>query len=806
MRNLFVKGFISAAAVFAALFVLAACDSGLPVQPAPGQAPAAGTLRITLSDGRGAARTLYPAAAFDRCTLHFAPGFALDAGLIPADITVTGGSTAEVELALGAWTITATGFVGGTAVASGVKTIGIADFSGGVTIAVTTPAVGQGTLSFSVTWPDFSATWPDLTVETAVLSLSRADGTGGSITRNLTAIPAGTISCDAGFYLLTIQVQGGESTAVIRKETVHVYPGCVTESVYDFDAYDFVESVTGINSIPLLVCTGSQITLDGSVEPFYATNKTIVWTLKDDGGTGASLSGNTLTCVNAGTITLNAVISRAIASGDDYSRDFTVYIMPTSSANLRNRTDLVPTDGNIIFITSQEELAAINSDISNPAKNNGRNAYILLNDITLTGTWAPIGNAGNPFGGRLYGAGHTIAGITLSNDGNIADNGLFGYTDGAIMSDITLEIANNDLTLSPVTTSWNSVGILAGTAKDSQVYCVTLAPGSGGHLKVTKSGFYLTLGGIAGSLTGSSAAIVDCVSSINVTGNSSHNGHTGGIAGHNDGTIETSSSGGIVFGTTDVNSDDAGTGGITGSNSGTIYRCSVSGEVVASGPAGRLNCGGITGTNSGSGAVIEQCFTNASSIRFSLISGTGYAYIGGIAGFNINGKIRNCYSRATIRGYNDYAYSGGIVGRNRYTGTIDSSYFSGTLTSGNTVSGLVGTNVDNNQSTIKNSVALCESVPAQYTNTSHRIASGNSSKLENNYALNTMTIYISVDSNPTMATVADSSAANSLNGKNKTAEELRQQSFWTTTLGWDFANVWTMGSGDYPYPVLQWQN
>ena len=37
-------------------------------------------------------------------------------------------------------------------------------------------------------------------------------------------------------------------------------------------------------------------------------------------------------------------------------------------------------------------------------------------------------------------------------------------------------------------------------------------------------------------------------------------------------------------------------------------------------------------------------------------------------------------------------------------------------------------------------------------------------------------------------------AANNKNGQNKSADELKQQSTYED-IGWDFTNVWTMGSG-----------
>lgn len=65
--------------------------------------------------------------------------------------------------------------------------------------------------------------------------------------------------------------------------------------------------------------------------------------------------------------------------------------------------------------------------------------------------------------------------------------------------------------------------------------------------------------------------------------------------------------------------------------------------------------------------------------------------VGGLAGYN-GGKITNCYAIANVTGVS-YAYLGGLVGVNNYSGIIENTYATGNVTcsgEGNKVGGLVG--------------------------------------------------------------------------------------------------------------------
>lgn len=82
-----------------------------------------------------------------------------------------------------------------------------------------------------------------------------------------------------------------------------------------------------------------------------------------------------------------------------------------------------------VQISDAAGLAAIANDLGG--------SYVLTSDITLTGTWTPIGT----FTGTLDGGGHIIYGLKV-NDSGTAERGLFSQTNGATIRNLGIENAN----------------------------------------------------------------------------------------------------------------------------------------------------------------------------------------------------------------------------------------------------------------------------------------------------------------------------------------------------------------------------
>jgi formylglycine-generating enzyme required for sulfatase activity len=84
--------------------------------------------------------------------------------------------------------------------------------------------------------------------------------------------------------------------------------------------------VTGITGVPAYGTAGVDLVLSGTVEPANAANKTIVWSVKDAGTTGASINGNILSTTGAGTVKVTAAIADGTAAGTVYTGDFSITI------------------------------------------------------------------------------------------------------------------------------------------------------------------------------------------------------------------------------------------------------------------------------------------------------------------------------------------------------------------------------------------------------------------------------------------------------------------------------------------------
>ncbi|MDR1317001.1 MAG: hypothetical protein LBK13_09030 [Spirochaetales bacterium] len=90
---------------------------------------------------------------------------------------------------------------------------------------------------------------------------------------------------------------------------------------------DTFVAVTSITDVPADGTSGTPLTLTGTVNPSTATNKTIVWTVKTPGTTGATIAdGNKLNTTAAGTVTVTATIVNGLTASSNYTQDFNITI------------------------------------------------------------------------------------------------------------------------------------------------------------------------------------------------------------------------------------------------------------------------------------------------------------------------------------------------------------------------------------------------------------------------------------------------------------------------------------------------
>lgn len=244
-------------------------------------------------------------------------------------------------------------------------------------------------------------------------------------------------------------------------------------------------------------------------------------------------------------------------------------------------------------------------------------------DITLTSTWTPIGTAEFPFQGTYGGNGYTIDGLRIEepldeDDEPLNDLGLFGYTDGAVITSVNLI----DVDVAGAVGSAR-VGGLIGYAED------TIIRDSSAEGSVSGTG---DVGGLVGLLTGNDlrSEIVDSSTAGTVDGGAA--GNAGGIVGtaeHSDVADASSSS--------DVSVNDGSYGG---GIAGRIEFSDISRAQATGNVRGLQSVGGLVGAVVMQSGIPETGILS-SRIQDSRATGNVDGDRGDPNSFNIGGLIGN---------------------------------------------------------------------------------------------------------------------------------------------------------------------
>jgi len=160
--------------------------------------------------------------------------------------------------------------------------------------------------------------------------------------------------------------------------------------------------------------------------------------------------------------------------------------------------------------------------------------YKLSADINCTGIdFAPIGNAAQPFTGRLEGNGYKISNLTIRRE-NETYVGLFGATSGARINSLTLE----KIDVSGQKLVGTLVGYAANGTQLSEVLVIGNVQSLGSHPDKSH------LGGLVGMLAENSH-VQECMTDVVVQSASAN--FVGGLIGEiNESTIENSAANGSV--------------------------------------------------------------------------------------------------------------------------------------------------------------------------------------------------------------------------------------------------------------------
>ena len=160
------------------------------------------------------------------------------------------------------------------------------------------------------------------TFQTIVWSMVNAGETGATIS------PAG----GGGGWTFTATA-GGTATVMATIENGTAIGVPYTQEVNITVNTDFVP-VTDITDVPTAATVGVPLALTGTVIPSNATNQTIIWSLLNADGTGATISpaggggGWIFEATSTGVATILATIENGTAPGVDYTKFFNISVTP----------------------------------------------------------------------------------------------------------------------------------------------------------------------------------------------------------------------------------------------------------------------------------------------------------------------------------------------------------------------------------------------------------------------------------------------------------------------------------------------
>jgi len=203
--------------------------------------------------------------------------------------------------------------------------------------------------------------------------------------------------------------------------------------------------------------------------------------------------------------------------------------------------------------------------------NDASKKYWLANDITLTGSFTPIGTAASPFNGIFDGNGYSITGLNINSTGTTdLYTGLFGYTQGATIKNLVLNsptIYGNGYSANMAAAC--GIGGLIGYASGGTIANCYVTGGS-----VTGGTSAIHIGGLVGDSAGTS--ISASYSMANVSG-----GHAmvGGLVGYAASPVTINSS----YSSGNVSSDGWWAGSLIGAGSGSTISNSYSTGAVPNG-------------------------------------------------------------------------------------------------------------------------------------------------------------------------------------------------------------------------------
>ena len=148
------------------------------------------------------------------------------------------------------------------------------------------------------------------------------------------ALTVAITGAGAGEYELNVLIQVpeellGNASNVFNIQFCDIYGNWSTAESKSFSRT--IEPVADITlDISTTITADTPVTLTATVEPDGAANTTVIWTVKNAGTTGATITktadGYVLNTTGAGTVVILATIPDGKGNGEDYTKEFTITV------------------------------------------------------------------------------------------------------------------------------------------------------------------------------------------------------------------------------------------------------------------------------------------------------------------------------------------------------------------------------------------------------------------------------------------------------------------------------------------------
>jgi hypothetical protein len=568
------------------------------------------------------------------------------------------------------------------------------------TVTVTAAVVNGKTASSNYT-QDFNITISNIFIPVASISGVPTTGTAGQA---LTL--SGTVSPEnATNKTIVWSVKSAGSTgAVINGNTLTAAAGTVTvtaavvngktaTSNYTQDfTITFSNSfipVTSISGVPTTGTAGQALTLSGTVSPENATNKTIGWSVKNAGSTGAVISGNTLTTTAAGTVTVTAAVVNGKTASSNYTQDFNITIsnsfIPVTSISGVSTTG---TAGVVLTLSGTVSPGnATNKTIAWSVKSAGGTGAVISGNTLTTTAAGTVTVTAVVVNGKTATSNYTQDfNITVLSPQMPADSLAAALTwikaKAVAGGEYTITLTADEV-IAPATLSYDGKAVsitLVGSASER-----TVSLSSNGSLFTVGSKVTLALGNNvtlrgrsnnAALVKVNSGGVLKMNAGSKITGNSGR-GDGGGVyvAG---GTL--TMSGGTISGNKAYSDSNSYGGGGVCVVGGTF---TMSGGTISGNEAYYSKISGTYMPDSGGGVYVSRgTFTMSDNAQINGNKGSGVYVVGGTFTMRGNAQIRGNEGSAGNSGSNIATAGGGGVH------IIGSSSVAGTFTmEGGTISG-----------------------------------------------------------------------------------------------------------------------